>query len=92
MRGATQCYEFMPSQEPCVLSLSSDAPFGYRIDEILGVKNKDVSDETKAGVESALAEHGITERESVYEIIEQWEMRENPDQPQRFGHFGRFPF
>lgn len=87
LRGPTQCYEFIGAEEPCVVGLTTDGPFGCRLDDIRGLKNKPVSDKTEKMVEQALSEHGITKRRSVFSIVEDWEERYEPSDDTDF-----FPF
>ncbi|MCL1629493.1 hypothetical protein M3N55_12200 [Roseibaca sp. V10] len=75
IRGPSQCYEFLAGDEPCMVGLTTDGPFGCRLDDIRGLKNKCVSDKTQKIVEQALAEHGIVKRRSVIAIAEDWEER-----------------
>ena len=87
MRGPSQCYEFLGADEPCMVGLTTDGPFGCRLDDIRGLKNKNVSDKTQKLVEQALAEHGIVKRHSVISILEDWEERYEPSDDT-----GMFPF
>lgn len=75
LRGPTQCYEFIGAEEHCVVGLTTDGPFGCRLDNIRGLKNEAVSDKTEKMVEKALSEHGIIKRRSVFSIVEDWEER-----------------
>lgn len=75
LRGPSQCYEFLGADEPCMVGLTTDGPFGLRLDSMRGLANKAVSDKTEKAVEQALSEHGIVRRRSVFSIIEDWEER-----------------
>lgn len=84
-RGEDQYYEFCDGDDPLIVAITSDAPFGYTIDEILAAQNKRPSPDLKKNVEAALLEHGITRRKGVFDIVEDWEERHDPSDD--FGMF-----
>jgi hypothetical protein len=75
-RGGDQYYEFCDGDDPLIVAITSDAPFGYTSDEILAGQNKRPNPDLKKKVEAALLEHGITRRKGVFDIMEEWEERQ----------------
>jgi hypothetical protein len=72
VQGAEQYYEYCDGDDRLIVSITADMPFGYVVDDIRGHKNQRPALELRARVEGGLAEHGITRRKSVFDIIEDW--------------------
>jgi hypothetical protein len=73
VRGEDQYYEYRDGDDRLIVAITSDAPFGFTIDDIRAKQNERPNFDLKQKVEAALLEHGITRRKSLFDIVEDWE-------------------
>lgn len=86
VKGSTQYYEYRDAGDCLIVAITADMPFGFLLDDIRGHKNQRPSLELKGKVEAVLAEHGVSRRKSVFDVIDEW----NDEAPYELEEFFQF--
>lgn len=73
LQGTHQFYEYHDGEDSLVVSITSDPPCGFMIDDIRQKGNKPLERGQRERLTSALADFGIVWRRSVFETIQDWD-------------------
>ena len=66
-----QFYEWLdPAEEHAIFALRNDQPFGFLLCEMAHASNFDVNSRVAADIISYLADYGVTQRPSVWDMVE----------------------
>ena len=74
IRGEYAFYEWKAS-EGAIVSIVPDRPYGWRLDDIKGVANAPVSDETVKAIEGYFSGHDVVMRPPIEQMISRIQMR-----------------
>ncbi len=74
IRGEYAFYEWKAS-EGAIVSIVPDRPYGWRLDDIKGVANAPVSDETVKAIEGHFSGHDVVARPPIEQMISRIQMR-----------------
>ena len=74
IRGEYAFYEWKGS-EGAIISIVPDRPYGWRLDDIKGIANAPVSDETVKAIEGYFSGHDVVARPPIEQMISRIQMR-----------------
>lgn len=73
LQGTHQFYEYHDGEDFLVVSITSDPPFGFMIDDIRQKGNKPPERGQRERLTKVLADFGFSWRRSVFETIQDWD-------------------
>lgn len=69
LRNDLQFYEYLCDQDPCIISIKNDSPFGYLQCHIKGLENSEPDFIAEVSIRRLLNEQGIVERHRMERLV-----------------------
>lgn len=69
LRGDTQFYQYLCDENPCIVSIKNDSPYGYIQSNIHGVSNEEPDFIAEVSIRRILNEQGIVERHRMERLV-----------------------
>ena len=69
LRNDLQFYEYLCDENPCIVSIKNDGPYGYVQCDIKGLKNSDPDFIAEISIKKLMNDTGILERPSIARLI-----------------------
>ncbi|WP_300582765.1 hypothetical protein [Marivita sp.] len=71
LRGDLQFYEYLCDQDPCIVSIKNDSPYGYIQGNIHGVSNEEPDFIAEVSIRRILNEQGIVEGHRMERLVKE---------------------
>ena len=69
LRGDLQFYEYLCDENPCIVSIKNDGPYGYVQSNIAGLENSEPDFIAEVSIRHILTEQGVIERHRMERLV-----------------------